>query len=239
MSQLYNGDLHLLSELSWTAEPELRFSGTAALLPVVQLAVHRDLQAEPWLSPCGRCGRESNVYQGDPTQSPACSPTAKSSRECNDLYVAMQANQMQGPLGAVVQQMMNPVITNLDTGQIVTNNSVTTQYLCGLDAISNPPPQGWDGDYFSDEACSNATVYSSNSTLRIRVNSQAVPGHYKFTGSFQGEVNGQNAGNPVNITYNFTILPTASFTATPPSSFPAIPGRSTWESNMVNTTAGR
>ncbi len=178
-----------------------------------------------------------NVYQGDPTQSPACSPTAKSSRECNDLYVAMQANQMQGPLGAVVQ-MMNPVITNLDTGQIVTNNSVTTQYLCGLDAISNPPPQGWDGDYFSDEACSNATVYSSNSTLRIRANSQAVPGHYKFTGSFQGELNGQNAGNPVNITYNFTILPTASFTATPPSSFPAIPGRSTWESNMVNTTAG-
>ncbi len=177
----------------------------------------------------------TNVYQGDSTQSPACSPTAKSSRECNDLYVAMQANQMSGPLGAVVQ-MLNPVITNLDTGKIVTNNTVTVQYLCGLDAPSNPPPQGWDGDYFADEACSNASVYSSNSTLRIRVNSQAVPGHYQFTGSFQGELNGNNAGNPVNVTYNFTILPAASFTATPPTSFPAIPGLSTWQTNMINPT---
>ena len=177
-----------------------------------------------------------NVYQGDPTQSPACSPTSKSSRECNDLYVAMQANLMSGPLGALVE-MQNVVITNLDTGQIVTNNTVTAQYLCGLDAPSNPPPMGWDGDYFPDEACSNATVYSSNSTLRIRANSQAVPGHYQFTGNFQGQLNGQNAGNPVAVTYNFTVLPTASFAATPATSFPAIPGRSTWETNMINPTS--
>jgi hypothetical protein len=36
------------------------------------------------------------------------------------------------------------------------------------------------------------------------------------------------------MTYNFTVLPTASFTATPPTTFPAIPGRTTWETNMVN-----
>ncbi len=174
-----------------------------------------------------------NVYQGDPTQSPACTPTSKSSRECNDLYVAMQANQMQGPFGAEVQ-MLQPMITNLDTGQIVNNNTITVQYLCGLDAPSNPPPQGWDGDYFPDEACSNATVYSTNSTLRIRVNSQAVPGQYQFTGSFQGELNGVNDGNPVMITYDFTVLPTASFTATPPTTFPVIPGISTWNTNMIN-----
>jgi len=174
-----------------------------------------------------------NVYQGDPTQSPACTPTSKSSRECNDLYVAMQANLMSGPTGAIVI-MEDPVITDLDTGQIVTNNTITAQYLCGLDAPSNPPPLGWDGDYSSDEACSNATVYSTNSTLRIRVNSQAVPGHYQFTGSFQGQLNGQNAGTPVAITYDFTVLPTASFTATPPTSFPTIPGLSTWQTNMIN-----
>ena len=175
-----------------------------------------------------------NVYQGDPTQSPACSPTSKSSRECNDLYVALQANLLSGSPQAVVL-MQNVVITNLDTGRIVTDSSITAQYLCGLDAPSNPPPQGWDGDYNSfDEACSNAAIYSTNSTLRLRANSQAVPGHYQFTANFQGQLNGQNAGAPVPVTYNFMVLPTASFTATPPTVFPAIPGRSTWETNMLN-----
>jgi len=177
-----------------------------------------------------------NVYQGDPTQSPACTPTSKSSRECNDLYVAMQANLLSGSPQATVL-MQDVVITNLDTGQIVTNNGITAQYLCDLEAPSNPPPQGWDGDYNSNESCSNAAVYISNSTLRLRVNSQAVPGHYQFAGNFQGQLNGQNAGNPVPITYNFTVLPTASFTATPPTTFPAIPGLSTWQNNMINFSA--
>jgi len=178
-----------------------------------------------------------NVYQGDPTQSPACTPTSKSSRECNDLYVATQANLLSGPSNAIVL-MQNVVITDLDTGQPVTNNSITAQYLCGLDAPSNPPPQGWDGDYNpSTEACSNATVYSTNSTVRLRVNSQGVPGHYQFAANFQGQLNGSNSGNPVPETYNFTVLPTASFTATPPTTFPAIPGLSTWETNMVNFSA--
>ena len=175
-----------------------------------------------------------NVYQGDPAQSPACSPTSKSSRECNDLYVVMQANLMSGSPQALVV-MENPMITNLDTGQVVTDNSLTPQYLCDLDAPSNPPPQNWDGDYNpNSEACSNAVVYSTNTTLRVRANSHAVPGHYKFTASFQGQLNGQNAGTPVTITYNFNVLPTASFTATTPTNFPAIPGRSTWETNMLN-----
>jgi hypothetical protein len=178
-----------------------------------------------------------NVYQGDPSQSPACTPTSKSSRECNDLYVATQPNLLSGPDGAVVL-MQDVVITNLDTGQIVTNNSITAQYLCGLDAPSNPPPQGWDGDYDPTmEACSNGTVYSSNTTLRLRANSHAVPGHYQVTASFQGQLSGQNAGNPVPLTYNFKVLPTASFTATPPTSFPAIAGLSTWQTNMLNFNA--
>ncbi len=182
-----------------------------------------------------------DVYQGDPSQSPACTPTSKSSRECNDLYVALQPNLLSGSPSAVVL-MQNPVITNLDTGQVVHDESVTAQFLCGLDAPSNPPPQGWDGDYNpSNEACSNAAVYTTNVTLRLRVNSHAVPGHYQFTGEFQGQLNGGNAGNQVPVAYRFNVLPTASFTATPPTSFPAIPGLSTWQANMVlwqNTPAG-
>ena len=178
-----------------------------------------------------------NVYQGDPTQSPACTPTSKSSRECNDLYVATQPNLLSGSPDAVVL-MKDVVITNLDTGRIVTNNSITAQYLCGLDAPSNPPPQGWDGDYDpSTEACSNGAINSTNTTLRLRANSHAVPGHYEVAASFQAQLNGQNAGHPVSVTYNFTVLPTASFTATPPTTFPAIPGISTWETNMVNFSA--
>jgi hypothetical protein len=178
-----------------------------------------------------------NVYQGDHTQSPACTPTSKSSRECNDLYVATQPNLLSGSPDAVVL-MEDVVITNLDTGKVVKDNSITAQYLCGLDAPSNPPPQGWDGDYDpTTEACSNGAIYSSNTTLRLRANSHAVPGHYQVAASFQGQLNGQNAGNPVPLTYNFTVLPTASFTATPPTSFPAIPGLSTWQNNMINFSA--
>jgi len=178
-----------------------------------------------------------NVYQGDPTQSPACTPTSKSSRECNDLYVATQANLLSGSPQAVVV-MENVMITNLDTGQPVTNGSITTQYLCDLDAPSNPPPLGWDGDYdLANEACYNATLYSTNSTIRLRVNSQAVPGHYQFFANFQGQLGGTDAGSAVPITYNFTVLPTASFTPTPPTTFPAIPGLSTWQNNMINFNA--
>ena len=175
-----------------------------------------------------------NVYQGDPTQSPACTPTSKSSRECNDLYAVMQANLMSGSPYALVY-MENVMITNLDTGQLVTDNSITAQYLCDLDASSNPPPQNWDGDYNrNSEACYNGAVYSSNTTLRLRVNSQAVPGHYRFAANFQGQLNGLDAGNPTPVTYNFTVLPTASFIATPPASFPTIAGITTWQNNMVN-----
>ena len=175
-----------------------------------------------------------NVYQGDPTQSPFCTPTSKSSRECNDLYVMLQANLLSGPSNYMVQ-MQNVVITNLDTGQPVTDNSITAQYLCGFDAPSNPPPSGWDGHYDpNNQDCSNGTLYSINQSLRLRANSQAVPGHYQFTGLFQAEYSGTNYGNPVAITYNFNVLPTASFVATPPTNFPAIAGQATWESNMQN-----
>ena len=152
------------------------------------------LQAGPWLSPCGRWEGSTFTRATLRNRRPA-RPQPRVPASATTCTSPCRRTRCSGPLGAVVQ-MMNPVITNLDTGQIVTNNSVTTQYLCGLDAISNPPPQGWDGDYFSDEACSNATVYSSNSTLRIRANSQAVPGHYKFTGSFQGELNGTECRQP-------------------------------------------
>ena len=174
-----------------------------------------------------------NVYQGDRTQSPACSPTAKSSRECNDLYVALQPNLLSGPADRLVQ-MQNVVITNLDTGRQVTDNSITAQYLCSLTAPSNPPPSGWDGGYSSNKTCSNGTIYSTNTTLRLRVNSQAAPNHYRFTAKFQAQYGGTNYGNPVTVTYNFTVLPTASFTPTPPTSFPAIAGLSAWENNMAN-----
>jgi hypothetical protein len=177
-----------------------------------------------------------NVYQGDPAESPVCTPTEKNSRECNDLYVALQANLMSGPSNRVVK-MQNAIITNRDTGRPVTNNSITSQYLCGVNAPSSPPPPGWDGTYNpTTKSCSNGTIYSINTTLRLRVNSQAAPGHYQFTANFQAQYGGANYGNPVAVAYNFMVLPTASFTSTPPSSFPAIAGLATWQSNMVNPT---
>ncbi len=174
-----------------------------------------------------------NVYQGDASQTPACTVFAKNSRECNDLYIALQANLLSGSPNAIVQ-MLNPVITNTDTGRVVTNFSITAQYLCDLSAPSNPPPPGWDGNYRMNEICYNGAVYNENTTLRLRVNSHATPGHYQFTAKFQGQLNGQITGNPVSVVYNFTVLPTASFTTSPPSTFPAIASLATWQTNMVN-----
>ena len=177
-----------------------------------------------------------NVYQGDPAESPACTPTEKNSRECNDLYIALQANLMSGPSDRTVQ-IQNVVISNTDTGRRVTDNSVTAQYLCNLGAPSNPPPPGWDGAYnLTNNSCYNATLYSTNTTLRLRVNSRAVPAHYQATARFQAQYGGVNYGNPVAVTYNFMVLPKASFTPTPPGSFPEIAGLATWQSNMVNPT---
>ncbi len=176
-----------------------------------------------------------NVYQGDPTQSPACTPTSKSSRECNDLYIATQNNLLSGPPGAWVT-MQSPQITDLDTGQVVTNGTITAQYLCDFTAPSNPPPPGWDGNYNAQSLCYNGTMANINTAIRVRVNSQAVPGHYQFSANFQGYLSEQNS-NPVPVAYNFTVLPTASFIPTPPATFPPIPGRSTWENNMVNWSA--
>ncbi len=174
-----------------------------------------------------------NVYQGNPTMSPACSPVLKSSDECNDLYIALQPNLLSGPANRLVQ-MQTPVVTNTDTGQVVTDNSITSQYLCSVTAPSNPPPSGWDGDYTSSSVCSNGTVGSVNTMLRLRVNSQAVPGHYQFTGKFQAQYGGSNYGNPVSVKYNFTVLPTAAFTSTNPTTFPPIVNLAAWQSNMVN-----
>ncbi len=177
-----------------------------------------------------------NIYQGDPTQSPACTATSKSNRECNDLYINLQPNLMSGPTNMLVQ-MQNVVITNLDTGQVVNDSSITTEYVCSYDAPHNPPPPGWDGDYNdSSKTCSNGTLNSINSALRIRANSAAVPGHYQFTGQFQAQYAGIFYGDPVPVTYNFTVLPTASFVPTPPTTFPAIANLAAWQNNMQNQT---
>ena len=85
--------------------------------------------------------------------------------------------------------------------------------------------------------CYNADDLQHQLDAAAAGESQAVPGHYQFTGTFQGQLNGSESGNSVTITYNFTVLPTASFTATPPTNFPAIPGLSTWQTNMVNWNA--
>ena len=174
-----------------------------------------------------------NVYQGDASQTPACTPTSKSSRECNDLYINMQANLMSGPSDKMVQ-MRNIVITNTDTGQPVTDGSISVQYLCDYAAPSNPPPSSWDGDYSPSIACPNATLYSINTATRIRVNSQAVPGHYQFSANFQATLGGTDFGDPVVINYNFNVLPTASFVATPPTTFPPIDNQAAWENNFSN-----
>ena len=176
-----------------------------------------------------------NVYQGDPTQTPACTPTSKSSRECNDLYVNMQANLMSGPPDKMVQ-MRNIVITNLDTGQQVTDGSITGAVSVRLRFAFQSSASDWDGDYSSSLACSNATLYSINTATRLRVNSQAVPGHYQFSANFQATLGGTDFGNPVAINYNFTVLPTANFVATPPTTFPPITNQAAWENNMENQT---
>ena len=174
-----------------------------------------------------------NVYQGDPRVA-GCTPRRKLAG-MQDLYIALHANLMSGPTNRVVQ-MQNVVITNTDSGHQITDNSITAQYLCGVNAPSNPPPEGWDGNYNAAKFCSNGTIYSIDTTLRLRVNSQAVPGHYLFTAKFQAQYGGANSGNPVVVTYFFTVLPTASFTPTPPGSFPEIAGLPAWQNNMVNAT---
>ena len=174
-----------------------------------------------------------DVYQGDPTQTPVCTPFAKNSRECNDLYIPLQANLLSGPPGAMVQ-MLPPIITSLDSARRVSDFSITAEYLCDLSAPSNPPPSGWDGNYHYNGLCYNGTLYSINTTLRLRVNSRAVPGHYLFNAKFQGVYNGQNMGNPVTVNYRFNVLPAATAIIAPPSSYPAIPGLTTWQTNMVN-----
>jgi hypothetical protein len=174
-----------------------------------------------------------NVYRGDATQSPSCTPTAKNSRECNDLYVALQANLLSGPSDRIVQ-MQEAKIVNLDSGRQVTNNSINAQYLCSLAAPSNPPPANWDGDYTAGNICYNGTLATINTALRLRVNSQATPGHYQFTAKFQGRSGGANSGNPVAVAYNFTVLPTAAFTPNSPKSYPDVPGLAAWQNNMTN-----
>ncbi len=177
-----------------------------------------------------------NVYQGDVTQSPACTPTAKNSRECNDLYIALQANLLSGPADRMVQ-MKNPTITNLDSGRVVSDNSISAQYLCDLAAPSNPPPANWDGDYSASGTCYNGTVANINTTLRLRANSHAVPGHYQFTAKFQAEYGSLNYGNPAQVTYSFTVLPPATFVPAPATTFPAIAGLAAWQNNMANPNA--
>ncbi len=162
------------------------------------------------------------VYQGDATRNPAY----------NDIYIALQPQLLSGPVSNL--RMQNPVVINVDTGLAV--STITPIHLCGLKAPSNPPPLGWDGNYYTIGnyvgLCYNANAASWGTYLRLRVSADATPGQYQFTATFQAT----NGGPAVPVTWNFTVLPTASFVATPPSSSPQLSALATWQSNMVNPT---
>jgi hypothetical protein len=157
-----------------------------------------------------------SVYQGDATRNPSY----------NDLYVALQPALLRGPVSNLVMQ--SPTVTNLSTGQAV--STITPIHLCSLRSQYMPPPQGWDGTYYTDGKCYNDNAASWGSSVRLRVSANAVPGQYRFTATFKATI----GGNPVPVTWNFTVLPTASFIPTPPSSSPQISALPTWQSNMVN-----
>lgn len=160
------------------------------------------------------------VYQGDATRHPSY----------NDLYLALQPALLSGPVSNL--RMQNPTVTNLSNGQAV--STITPIHLCGLGAPSNPPPPGWDGNYYATGTavglCYNANAASWGTYVRLRVSANAVPGPYKFTATFQAT----NGGSPVPVTWNFTVLPIASFIPAPPGSSPQISALATWQSNMVN-----
>ncbi len=159
-----------------------------------------------------------SVYQGDATRNPSY----------NDLYFALQPQLLSGPVSNLTMQ--NPVVTNLGTGLPV--STITPVHLCGLKAPSNPPPQGWDGNYFANGLCSLANAASWGSFVRLRVSSNAVPGQYQFSATFKVSV----GGPLVPVTWVFTVLPTASFIPTPPATSPQLAALATWQSNMVNPT---
>jgi hypothetical protein len=163
-----------------------------------------------------------SVYQGDATRNPAY----------NDLYVALQPQLLSGPVSNL--KMLNPVVTNVSTGLSV--STITPVHLCDLRAPSNPPPQGWDGTYYTTGSsaglCWNANAISWGTYLRLRVSSSAAPGQYQFSATFQVTGSGQQ----IPVTWNFTVLPTASFIPTPPANSPQLGALATWQSNMVNAT---
>lgn len=162
-----------------------------------------------------------SVYQGDASRDPSY----------NDLYVALNPSLLSGPVNNVIMQ--NATVTNLSNGQRV--STITPVHLCGLKAHSNPPPPGWDGNYFSNGLCYNSNAASWGSYLRLRVSANAVPGQYQFTATFQAKsASGAAQGAAVPVTWNFTVLPTASFIPTPPTNFPQISALATWQSNMAN-----
>src|SRR3974390_289485 len=157
-----------------------------------------------------------SVYQGDATRNPPY----------NDLYVALRPQLLSGPVSGLA--MRNATVTSISTGQPV--STITPIHLCGLGAPSNPPPQGWDGNYYTDGYCWNANAASGGTYLRLRVSANAIPGTYRFTATFQAG----NGGAPVPMTWDFTVLPTASFAPSPPASSPPISALAAWQSNMVN-----
>ena len=163
-----------------------------------------------------------SVYQGDATRNPSY----------NDLYLALQPQLLSGPVSNL--QMTNATVTSGVGGQAV--STITAVHLCGLKAPSNTPPAGWDGNYYTSGntvgICYNSNSASWGTYVRLRVSSAASPGPYQFNATFQAT----NGGSPVHVTWNFTVLPTASFVATPPANSPPIAGLATWQSNMVNPT---
>ena len=165
-----------------------------------------------------------NVYQGDAARNPSY----------HDLYVALNPNLLSGPTGMVIMQ--NATVINLATGQAV--STITPVHLCALTASSNPPPSGWDGNYYGSGQCWNANYAGGGTYLRLRVSANAVPGQYKFTANFQAgsQPTGAPMGSAVPVSWTFTVLPTAAFIPTPPTSSPVLAGLAAWQSNMANPT---
>ena len=77
--------------------------------------------------------------------------------------------------------------------------------------------------------------------LSVRIPSNAPAGTYTLNATLQmySDWGATVAvGDPISITWSFTVYPPATFTATPPASFPAIPDLGKWQSTMTSNNHG-
>ena len=131
----------------------------------------------------------------------------------------------------------NACVSNCTDVQDGTNFNMDALFLCSTQYLNNPANDYTNyciGSKNSRDYCyyGNYIFSDGYNTLRIRTNCNGhgpltacgshltPPGRYQVAATFQpvsGSNTGTNIGNPITVTYTFTVLPPATYTATPPA----------------------